>query len=49
MKKFKITYNTQQVINCTMEIRAETKYEALTKFYMDHIAVTEVTKIEEVE
>ena len=49
MKTFKIKYNTEHVINKSVEIKAENRYEALTKFHMQHIEATEVIKIEEVE
>lgn len=49
MKTFKIKYNTENVINKSVEIKAENRYEALTQFHMQHIEATEVVNIEEID
>lgn len=49
MKKYKIVYNTMNAINLVAHVSAETRDEALVKFYIQFHNVTEVTRIEYVE
>lgn len=49
MKKYKIVYNTMSAINLVAHVSAESRDEALAKFYIHFHNVTEVKRIEFVE
>ena len=48
-KKYKITYNIQNALSLTTEIKAESQKDAMVIFYLAHGNATEVLSIEEVD
>ena len=49
MKKYKIVYDTMNAYNLSAHVSAETRDEALVKFYIMFHNVTEVKRIECIE